>query len=118
MLAWASKADITISNITATVQQSVITTNTVSIKKAKAVWTGFSIQYFPPEYKKFMVSVSYFLKNLDTGNEIPGTRKTERLTQEEVVKFSMETQLDFNAVGGGIGMMIDKYMETKLIPKR
>jgi hypothetical protein len=106
-------ADITVTNAALNIQVVTVSTNTVVVKNAKAIWTGFSIQYFAPDYKRFAVTFSSFWKDLDTGIEIPNTRKTEYIKDVDFAKTLAAMGMDLNALATGITPMMDKYMEFK-----
>ena len=105
--------------VTSTIQRPVTTmtneTKTVTVPAgAKIVWTAFSIVYQPPAHTQAVYTVSYMVVDPKTKREIPGTRAFAKMTEAEVVAFAATKGVDFTQMGGGIGMLLNEYLKTKL----
>jgi hypothetical protein len=109
--------------ITTTIQRPV-TTMTSETKKvalpagAKVVWTQFTIAYTPPAFTQAVYSVSYVIQDPVTKREITGTRNVAKMTEAEVVAFAATKGVDFTQMGGGIGMLLNEYLKTKVTPAK
>jgi len=116
-----ASADIILSNLTevVTVERKVITvtkTNALPVATAKAVWTGFSINYLPPAYTQAVYTVSYMLQDVKTKREVPNSRGVARVMEGEVLTFATAKGLDFQKLGRGIGTLLDEYLKTIFSP--
>jgi hypothetical protein len=106
-------------DVTTTFQRPVTTmtneTKTVTVPAgAKVVWTAFSIVYQPPAFTQAVYSVSYMIVDPKTKREIMGTRNIAKMTEAEVGAFAATKGVDFTQMGGGIGMLLNEYLKTKL----
>jgi hypothetical protein len=113
LLTMAAKADIVVSNATVKTQV-VVATNTMTVANAKVIWTGFAINYTPPAYTQAVYMVSYVVRDMTTGREIPGCRSTRRMTEAEVAAFAQRKGVDFKQAGQGIGYLIDEFLKAAI----
>jgi hypothetical protein len=111
LLTMAAKADIVVSNATVKTQV-VVATNTMTVANAKVIWTGFAINYTPPAYTQAVYMVSYVVRDMTTGREIPGSRGTRRMTEAEVTAFAQSKGVDFGGFGQGIGFLLNEFLKT------
>jgi hypothetical protein len=111
LLTMAAKADIVVSNATVKTQ-AVVATNTMTVANAKVIWTGFAINYTPPAYTQAVYMVSYVVRDMTTGREIPASRGTRRMTEAEVTAFAQSKGVDFGGFGQGIGFLLNEFLKT------
>ncbi len=111
LLTMAAKADIVVSNATVKTQV-VVATNTITVANAKVIWTGFAINYMPPAYTQAVYLVSYVVRDMTTGREIPSSRGTRRMTEAEVTAFAQSKGVDFGGFGQGIGFLLNEFLKT------
>lgn len=104
------KADVVVTNVVTTV--TIVSSNTVTVANAKYVYTSFSIQYLPPDLTRFKCSLSYFLKDVDTGKEIKGTRKTDVIEDTNLMNFMATNNIPMTKIIG-LGEVIDAYLLKK-----
>jgi hypothetical protein len=113
LFAMSATADIVVSNATVKTQV-VVATNTMTVANAKVIWTGFAINYMPPAYTQAVYMVSYVVRDMTTGREIPASRGTRRMTEAEVTAFAQSRGFDFGGFGQGIGYLLNEYLRTLL----
>jgi len=56
--------------------------------------------------------VSYVVRDMTTGREIPGSRGTRRMTEAEVTAFAQSKGVDFGGFGQGIGFLLNEFLKT------
>jgi hypothetical protein len=116
-------ADIVLSNLTevVTVERKVVTvtkTNALPVATAKAVWTGFSINYLPPAYTQAVYTVSYMLQDVRTKREVPNSRGVARVSEGEVAALATSKGMDFPKLAQGVGALLDEYLKTIFSPRQ
>lgn len=112
MITGLAKADVTISNLTATVV--VPSSNTVTIAKAKVIYTAIAIEKIPPKYDHVVFRIAFFIKDTATGKEIPGTRGTTIVSSTNAIDIATKKLIDLPKIQDDMDKLANAFLRKKI----